>query len=254
MPFGQDQDPNNNNKTGDDQDPNSKTDDQSGNNHQDQNNDDPNRAFMIIGDRAFRTQEDVVKKIEHADSHIQTLEAERAAEQEQLAKLRAENEELLKFKEGVGGRQETGNATQTEQLSKEEIVKHAASLVMETIESNKTQQEKTINLSQAESMAKEAYGDDWNKAVVEAGSRLGMTADQINALGEDSPEAFKRLFIPADAGKPNEPTRSNTHFDERNRQQDNQDTKPVNITKMRKESDRIAEVSKRMKAAGVPGY
>lgn len=215
--------------------------------------DDHTKVFLVAGERAFKSPDDAVAHIEHAQTHISTLEAERAADRERIEAQEAELQRLRNLEAGLQGRENnSGNAAQTEQPSKEDIAKHAADLALGIIKNNQSEAVKTANLVEAEKAAAAAYGDGYKAKVVEMATKVGMSPAQVDALGKDSPEAFKRLFVPAEPGQPHTPSQGSVNVDDLNGGQ--QKPAPRNILKMRSEKDRITEVSARMKAAGVAGY
>jgi hypothetical protein len=209
-------------------------------------------AFLVAGDRAFRDADSVVKNIESAQSHIATLEAERKADRERLASQDAEIERLKKIVDGLDGRDDdTGKAAQTEQLSKDELVAHAAKLAVGMIAQTQTETQQAENLAGCEAAAAAAYGKDSVQKVAELAASLKMSLAQVDALGKESPEAFARLFLPKDPGAAHQPSQGTVIPPAGVTPQ--RDEQPVNIVKM-SERDRIQHVAAKMAAAGVGGY
>lgn len=210
-------------------------------------------AFLIVGDRAFHTEEDVTNKIQHADSHIATLEQERAADREKLSTVEAENARLKSIVEALENPTHSGNTDQTDQLSNEELIARTVDGTISAINQRTTAAQQEKNLAECENKAKEVYGDSYQAKVAELATGLGMTVDQVNKLGRESVAAFNRLFLP-DTGQQQAP--GVTHSTETGIQpgvasQAQQQSKPVNIMKMRREKDRIRAVSEMMQQAGV---
>jgi len=209
-------------------------------------------VFLTVGERAFHTRDDVVKNISHAQDHISNLESENSTLKTESSELKAENERLQAIVDAntQGARQSTsGNDQNTTGLSNEELVKQAADLALGTIENRQTAAQQNANLSRCEAKAKELYGDDYVTTVTAKGKELGMTGNQIDALGKDSPEAFAHLFLTEGRKQSHQPSSSSVNTAAFN-QQSNEDERPKNITKMR-EKDRIAYTSGLMKQAGV---
>lgn len=206
-------------------------------------------VFLVAGERAFRSADDVVKNIENAQSHISTLEAERAADREKLAAIKAENERLRKIEEGLDGRNNSGNDDQTDQLSKDELAAQAAVAAVDIMKQNQNKEVQEDNLAQAEAAAKEAYGDQYVTKIDEIAKGLNMTLAAVDQLGKTSPGAFKRLFLPAEPGKPHVPSSGSVNVPAGDMQQGAQ-APSGNVTKMR-ERERIAHVKDRMSAAGI---
>lgn len=211
-----------------------------------------NKVFLVAGERAFGDAESVVKKIESADAHIITLEAEGKVNREALEAATGEIERLKKISDSLDGQTQPGKPDQTDQMSNDQLAAHAASLAVGLINQNKTVEEQNLNLAGAEAKAKEAYGETYISKIGEIAQSLNMTLKAVDELGKSSPAAFGRLFLPATSGTPHQPTTSSVNAPIGTEQQ-NDPAKPVNIVKMR-EGERMSIVAQKMKDAGVPGY
>ncbi len=210
-----------------------------------QNPEEGQRVFLIAGERAFRDPDSAVKHIEHAQSHIATLEKERDADRKTIAELQAENERLKKIADAIGSHTNPGKDVQTEHLSKEELAKHAAELAAGLIQSQQTEKAKNANLDAALKLAEATYGDKYKAVVAEKATALGLSLPAVDALAKDSPDAFKRLFIEEKKGSGFQPTRGTVNTASLNQQSG--ENQPRNITKM-KEKDRMAYVASLLKA------
>lgn len=249
MPFDDNQEDNNNNNSSDKNNNSNSQDDNSGNKANQPNA--HNNVFLVAGERAFGDAESVVKKIESADTHIATLEAEGKVNREALDTALAEVSRLKKIEDSLDGRP-SGNPDQTDQMSIEEVAAHAAELAVGKIAQNRTVEAQNQNLAGCEAKAKEAYGDTYVNTISTIATKLNMSLKAVDELSKSSPDAFSRLFLPADSGAPHQPTRS-SHNAPTGDEHNNDSDKPVNIVKMR-EGDRMSTVAAKMKAAGVPGY
>lgn len=220
---------------------------------------DPSQGvFMIVGDRAYHTQDDVAKKLQHSDSHIATLESERKTDRERIQQLEAENARLNKIVDNMPGKgngaDPSGKGSSTENLSIEEIVQRTAQHVTAQQQQDRARQEQESNLTACEQKAKELYGDSYKDTIRQRGQELGMSGAQIDALGKESPNAFSRLFLNDEGVRPASPSYDdggvNSAAIKQQQQGQGNDNRPVNVTKLR-ERDRISTVTERMKKAGI---
>jgi hypothetical protein len=211
---------------------------------------DHNRVFLVAGERAFKDPQSAVKHIESAQAHIATLEGERQADREKIQHLEAEVARMKKIVDALDGRAAPGTAAPTQPLSNEQIAEQAANLAVGLIASAQTESQRKSNLDSSEAAAKEAYGEKYKDEVARIAASLGMSLKAVDALGMESPEGFKTLFLPKTAA-PAQPTRGSVTAPAGAPQ--TTPPKGGNIVKMR-EKDRISHVASKMKAAGVAGY
>ena len=167
---------------------------------------------IVVNGRVF-APEDVAKKIEHADKHIQTLEAENAEKDattlELLERLeRLENgqrkddaiDELVKRIKPAEQPTTTPEPAPTQEISKEELV--AATL--DQIKAQEVATTQKSNLATCIQEAKGMYGDDFPNKIGEKANQLGMSPAQIDEMASNQPSVFRALFLPDQApnGKP----------------------------------------------------
>lgn len=217
-------------------------------------------VFMVVGERAYRTQDDVVNKLNHADQHIATLESERDADRQtiknqetEIGTLKAEVERLTKIVDALPGGKDTnavtsGKEQQTAIPSKEELVKD----VLDEMQAKTTAEQRKANHTACIEAAKKKFGDGNVDAEVEriAGD-LGMSVDQVVQLAAHSPKGFNKLFLGGTGDIPAGPSQSSRDVNTNSFQDTQQSTeKPVNITKL-PERARISHVKQRMTAAGI---
>lgn len=148
------------------------------------------KVFLIAGDRAFRTKDDVVNNIAHAQGHIQTLEGETRTLRGENDTLKAENENLKRTMEALENK--SGKEEQTATPSKDEIVSAAA----DEIENRNKANVEAANLQAAMDSAKNAYGENFNEKINELAKKNNMTINAVNYLAKMSPDAFSKLFLP----------------------------------------------------------
>lgn len=230
---------------------------QQGSNNDNQNQQGDNQSvYLVVGDRAFKTQEDVIKHIANAQGHIATLEQERVTDREANSQLTEEVGNLSKIVDAIprqdANQSNSGNDSQTENLSSEELIKRTVELVKGSIQSDATATQQNTNLSTCETKAKELYGDQFQETVLGLGKKLGMNGAQVDALGKDSPDAFARLFLNAEHGSSSMPAHEGGMNSSALNQDNNSDqgNQHKNITKLR-ERDRISHVANLMKQNGI---
>ena len=149
----------------------------------------PTEVAELVGEgKKYRTAEDALKALPHAQGHIKTLEEEAKQLREELAKRKAAEELLEEFKaSGVlgGNRQEPAEPAN---VNYEEIV----ASVLAKKEAATTAQK---NISTVVSTFTEAFGDKtkgeemYNKVAEES----GLSIAALNQLAATSPEAVMRL-------------------------------------------------------------
>ena len=149
----------------------------------------PTEVAELVGEgKKYRTAEDALKALPHAQGHIKTLEEEAKQLREELAKRKAAEELLEEFKaSGVlgGNRQEPAEPAN---VNYEEII----ASVLAKKEAATTAQK---NISTVVSTFTEAFGDKtkgeemYNKVAEES----GLSIEALNRLAATSPEAVMRL-------------------------------------------------------------
>jgi len=149
----------------------------------------PTEVAELVGEgKKYKTAEDALKALPHAQSHIHTLEEEAKQLREELAKRKAAEELLEEFKSTNvlgGNRQET---PQAQQVDYEQIV----ASVLAKKEAQTTAQK---NISVVVNTFQDAFGDKtkaeemYNKVAEES----GLSVAALNQLAAASPEAVMRL-------------------------------------------------------------
>lgn len=165
------------------------------------NQDDPTQVFLAVGDRAFKDASSVAKHIEHSQNHIKTLEEEREADRNKLAEIEKELERLRKVEEGVRAGESGNDPEPTTGQSNEDLAKQAAEIALGLIDSKNTESKQKANISEAEKLAKEQFGEKYKEKVLERAKELGLTPEAVDAMAAESVPAFQRLFL-SDTKKP----------------------------------------------------
>lgn len=165
---------------------------------------------VVVNGKVYKP-EAAVKKIEHADTHIQTLEAESAEKDATALALLARIEAL----EGTRKHTDTldqlvaaikpapvvvPEAPPTQEVSKEELIQAA----VDTIEGKRVATQQNANLDACIAQAQTAFGDDFGSKIDAAGVAHGLGYEQVMEMAKNQPSVFKALFLPAGtpSGKP----------------------------------------------------
>lgn len=142
----------------------------------------------------------ILKRDQHAQEHIQRLEAEAAARKAQEAELaerlanlerelekRASLEELLAKKASA---QPDSRGGETKPLDVDSVV----TKVLQSMEQRTQAERAKANRVAAIEAAKSVYGDSYNQKISETAKELGMTLNEVDDLAGRSPQAFARVF------------------------------------------------------------
>ena len=145
---------------------------------------------------------EILKRDEHAQKHIKTLEDEARERKSQLETLQSKIAEM----EGKLSQQETfeqaleklnkqrnGNGDEADQtkVNPDQI----AQTVLQQLKEQEQMKLAEQNKVQAVQAAKERYGDSYLDKVNEKAQALGMTLQDVDELASNKPAVFKTLFI-----------------------------------------------------------
>lgn len=151
----------------------------------------PPELVELVGEgKKYRSVDDALKSVPHAQGHIQKLEEETKLLKEELAKRKAA-EELLEELRVTGLPKGEGTPTQPPSVDPEMISKTVAQL----LEQREAQSTAKANLNKVVSSFTETFGDKakaeemYNKVATES----GLSVAQLNQLAASSPEAVLRL-------------------------------------------------------------
>lgn len=155
-----------------------------------------------VGDRAY-TADDAAKKIQNADSHINTLEQERRADKERIAQLEAELKQKQDLDTKLDSALESLNRqpTTTEttppvdiEKLKEDLINQVAGVSLETVQSYEQQKIAQANQEANISAAKQVFGEGYEAKLREIGTKFGYDDEGIRKLAAGNPEFFKQVF------------------------------------------------------------
>jgi hypothetical protein len=168
-------------------------------NNVDNNNAPNNEApFFQVGDRSFKTREDLEHHIQSAQNHIKKLESdfENATKlistQDQALSTSSRIEDLLN---AVANKQSTSStAEETPKFSKEDVIAEALqSFEQRQVELSKRQQEEQ-NYSIVAQTLTAAYGNKTNEVVQKVAGENGMTYQEAEEYARRYPKAFLKMF------------------------------------------------------------
>lgn len=157
---------------------------------------------LEYGGRSF-TKEDVLTKIQHADSHIETLTAEREADRKRIAELEvlaakaSKVDELIAQLGGKGGDQPAGDdhsqAAKPDANNGEPQLSVAEQLEA-LLEKRDAAKSSDKNWQEVTSKLTATFGEKTNSKVAEVAAENDMTLQEAEALARSKPKAFLRLF------------------------------------------------------------
>lgn len=146
----------------------------------------PTEAQEFVGEgKKYKSAEDALKSVPHAQEHIRTLETELAQVKEELTKRRTAEELLDEIKSG--SQQE--NTTQQAELDTDSLEQ----LVNQTLTKREQQATAKQNASSVANKFTEKFGDSAETSYQQIAKENGMTVQQLNNLAATSPNAVLRL-------------------------------------------------------------
>lgn len=139
--------------------------------------------------KKYRTPEDALKSIPHAQEHIQSLEKTL----EELRSDLAERETVEKMLEKLKAGESEGNTTPA--ANPEDL----ATLVDQRLSAREQQKVVESNLSKADQLWKERFGDKAGEEYNNRLAELGISNDEAQTVAAKSPEGFLRLMGVSDS-------------------------------------------------------
>ena len=160
----------------------------------------PTEALDFVGEgKKYKSAEDALKSVPHAQEHIKTLEEEMAQLKEELTRRKTAEELLDEFKSGV---QQTEATPQSVDLNQDTIM----NLVNQTLEQREKQTKAQSNAKSVASKFTEQYGSKAEEVYNKLAQDSGLTVEQLNNLSATSPNVVLKLSgldaKPATVGKP----------------------------------------------------
>jgi hypothetical protein len=160
---------------------------------------DTNPFQELVGEgRKFQTAEELARGKLEADKFIEQLKEELKMTREQMVTLeekaskRETVTDLVEAVKNANTRQHEGES-QTNQISEDKLQEMVASIM----DGRHEKQTRLANYQQANQSVLDKFEGDIEAArayTAERARQLGMNAEQLKALGEESPSAFKQLM------------------------------------------------------------
>ena len=155
----------------------------------------PTEAQEFVGEgKKYKSAEDALRSVPHAQEHIQTLETEMAQLKEELSKRRTTEELLDEIKSGIQPQEAT---TSQGEINQDRIM----DLVNATIAQREQQTKAQTNAKTVADKFTEKYGSQAESVYNSLAKEAGMTLDQLHTLSATSPNVVLKL-----AGFDNKPT------------------------------------------------
>lgn len=155
----------------------------------------PTEAQEFVGEgKKYKSAEDALKSVPHAQEHIQTLESELAQMKEELSKRKTTEELLDEIKSGIQPQEAT---TSQGEINQDRIM----DLVNSTIAQREQQSVAQTNARSVADKFTEKYGSEAEAVYNNLAKESGMSLDQLHNLSATSPSAVLKL-----AGFDNKPT------------------------------------------------
>lgn len=153
------------------------------------------------GDKGGVDIDAVLKRDQHAQAHIKTLQDEAQAYRDMIAKYEIELKEK-KTVEDLLQRMEqdklNASATRNEEptapvVNVDEVIESASSKVLDQLSARERQEHERRNLQTAHESLRGQYGDKYKEVVKNRASELGLSMGEIDRLGKNSPNALLEL-------------------------------------------------------------
>lgn len=160
----------------------------------------PEVSELVGEGRKYKTPEEALKSVPHAQKHIQELEGTLANLRTELAQRMSLEEAVTELRAGNKPIESTeGSVNQTGNILDEDGVAKLVEKVVEGRESARVQRE---NQSQVVAALKAVYGDKAEEVYNSKMASLGMAHEEFTALASKSPKAALALFPEAGTIKP----------------------------------------------------
>lgn len=147
----------------------------------------PDGVAEFIGEgKKYRSVEEALKSVPHAQAHIDTLQKELAELREKAAKASAAEELLDELK-----RQQTG--VQQPTIDPSDILGKVDSLVEQKLQQQKQLETAKANQARVADAFRESFGDKAEEQYVAIANSTGLDVSYLNSLAAKSPEAVLKL-------------------------------------------------------------
>ena len=207
------------------------------------------------GEQKYKTIQDAIIGLQHANSHIQTLLNEKRQVEQDVASLRTAAEKVAELERVVS--ELTKAPPQATPAAIDPI--QIQELVSQAISETKTKEEQKQNTSVVVNAAKQTFGEKAEELFYSRAQDVGLSREQINSLAASSPQAaLKILGLASQSGSPTPTQKTVMNTTEAVPNQDtfisrNTERLPVGATfqEMRRESDAARKMVDELAAKGM---
>jgi hypothetical protein len=160
------------------------------------------------GEPKYKTIEDALKGLQHAQQYIPNIKTELEQRDAEIARLRAEAERAKTLEETLAAL--TSRQTQNDNTNQPVIdEKTIAELVNRQLTQAEQLKLAKANVASVVSTLQSAFGSDAEKKYNDAAAEAGLTVQEMNALAAKSPTAVLRML---GVNNQSAPQKQNTHF------------------------------------------
>lgn len=155
------------------------------------------QVFLKVGDRTFKSQEDAVRHVSSAQDYIQKLESDFESatalldRQQQLLDKSKNVDDVMK---AIAQRDSSGNAEDTPQLSKDEVIADALRAFEQQQEMRTAAQQKAENARLVHSTLSQSYGDKMDEVVQKVAVDNGLSMQEAEEMATRHPKVFLKMF------------------------------------------------------------
>lgn len=155
-----------------------------------------NKPFFQVGERVFKTPEELAKHIEHSQNHIKKLEDDFSAattlvdkQDALLAKAQRVDELLEAYKQNSSGKVEG-----TTSLDKEAVIAEALRAFEQNQKTKTLQQQYDSNFKQVADVLVRHYGDRADEVVSKVAADNGLTIQEAQEMAKKHPKVLLKMF------------------------------------------------------------
>lgn len=149
----------------------------------------PEEVTALIGEgRKYKSLEDAIRSVPHAQGHISNLEKELAELREDLGKRLSAEEAMQKILEARDSRNNEG--TPPPEFTPEAL----KDLVRNTYNDMTAEQKAALNIEQADKAMREKWGEKAGDVLAQKSQELGVSLKFLQDAASTSPQAFYNLI------------------------------------------------------------
>lgn len=158
------------------------------------------------GEPKYRDLPTALEALRHSQEFIPQVKTQLEEKEKKLAELAAENARLKTVEETLARLTSPGQPPQTTPVQNQNnglSAEAVAELVTKTLTQREAEAIQKANISQVVAKASEVFGAEAQKVFYEKAKEVGLSAEQINNLAKQSPQAVFNLLGMTQSTKPN---------------------------------------------------